>query len=172
MSYRPNHRAFPVWIKRLAFDRANGYCEGCGKVLVTGDIHYDHRVPYAMGGASTYANCQVLCSACHARKSRTVDAPALAKAERVRDAHIGARQSYRTLPFGRASNLVKKISGEIVPRLSLAEKIVSMKRKRAVGGLLHDGAAAGSEQSAEPADGAPASITPAGAPQHLKLVKS
>lgn len=83
-------REFPAKVMVLAFSRAKGLCEKCGARLYVGKIHYDHRVPDAMGGEPTLDNCDVLCSSCHGEKTATVDVPAIAKVKRIERKHIGA----------------------------------------------------------------------------------
>ncbi len=65
--------AFSEEVKREAFNRANGRCEKCGKVLVY-DNHEDgergaweahHKKAVKDGGSDTLQNCQVLCRECH-----------------------------------------------------------------------------------------------------------
>jgi 5-methylcytosine-specific restriction protein A len=95
-------REFPDKVKVEAFQRADGRCEKCTAKLFVGKIHYDHRIPDAMGGEPTLSNCDVLCTACHGIKTRRVDVPAIAKVKRIRAAHIGAKKpsGFRKPPPG------------------------------------------------------------------------
>lgn len=91
-------REFSKQVRRDAFARAKGCCEGtlasgqpCGGRLGLGKYHYDHIIPDGNGGEPTLANCAVLCIACHRHKTTTEDVPAIAKTKRIRDKHIGIR---------------------------------------------------------------------------------
>lgn len=85
-------------------------------------------IPYALGGKEI-AIAHKRCNHQHGAKIVT---PMVAKTKRVRIRHIGAYRSSRPLPCGRDSRLSKKISGEIVPRLTLAEKLEAMRAKRMI----------------------------------------
>lgn len=101
-------REFSKQIKRDAFARSHGFCEaGCGAKLFPGKFHYDHDIPDGLGGDPTLENCKVLCHECHGVKTRKRDVPAIAKAKRVRDLHIGIKKP-RTIRSWRRFN------GEIV----------------------------------------------------------
>ncbi|MBB2964924.1 HNH endonuclease [Methylobacterium sp. R2-1] len=83
---------FPKKVRRDAFVRAAGHCEGagCGCRLTTGKFQYDHRIPDWMGGEPVLSNCQVLCTDCHKSKTKK-DAADRAEAQRREDAHHGIR---------------------------------------------------------------------------------
>ena len=72
MSRRPDwmekRRDFPSSVKQAVRERANYICEypGCDNSAV----EVDHIVPEGLGGLSTYDNAQLLCTACHARKTK------------------------------------------------------------------------------------------------------
>ena len=83
-------REFPTKVKVAAFDRCGGRCEQCTALLL-GRCEYDHRIPDALDGEPTLANCVVLCRGCHAIKTTKTDVPAIAKSKRVRANHAGAR---------------------------------------------------------------------------------
>lgn len=95
-------REFSSKIKVAAFRRADGRCEKCSVRLSVGKFAYDHRIPDAMGGEPTLDNCEVLCTACHSAKTRTVDVPRIAKARRQAAKHIGIKRpsSFRKPPEG------------------------------------------------------------------------
>jgi 5-methylcytosine-specific restriction protein A len=72
------------------FALCGGYCEGelpdetrCNRKLFGGDYAADHDIPGRMGGKPTLQNCRILCLDCHDRKTRTVDAPRIAKTRRM-----------------------------------------------------------------------------------------
>jgi 5-methylcytosine-specific restriction protein A len=86
-------REFSKHVKRAAFVRANGKCEGCEAHLYVGHYHYDHIIPDGLGGEPTEDNCQLLCKACHKDKTAKKDVPTIAKAKRIADKHIGIRSN-------------------------------------------------------------------------------
>ena len=94
-------RDFPKAIQRAAYHRAAGQCEGqlpdgtrCPCALTPAKFAYDHIVPDALGGEPTLSNCQVLCTLCHAEKTRE-DIERISKAKRAWDAHHGIRDPHR-----------------------------------------------------------------------------
>lgn len=108
---------FSTRTKLQAWDRAGGKCEDCGRKLHVGDVReYDHRIPCEMGGDNSPGNCVLLCGPCHARKTATVDAPAIAKSRHVRARHVGAKTARNPLPGSKGSKWKRKISGEVVKR--------------------------------------------------------
>lgn len=110
-------REFSKPIMRDAFNRAGGKCEHCTRKLYTGDIHYDHRIPDAMGGEPTLANCQVLCRSCHSVKTTKADVPAIAKAKRLEDKRLGIKlRKSRPMPGSRASGIKRKFDGTVERR--------------------------------------------------------
>ena len=98
---------FSKKVRRDAFVRAAGHCEGagCGCKLTTGKFQYDHRIPDWMGGEPILSNCQVLCDPCHKEKTRQ-DAADRAKAQRREDKHRGIwtapRRQIQSAPFPKA----------------------------------------------------------------------
>lgn len=108
---------FAAKVKVAAFERAKGKCEECGAHLFPGNIHYDHRIPDALGGEATVENCQCLCRACHGSKTAKKDVPQISKAKRVAAKHIGAKKSRsRPIPGSKASGLKRKVDGTVVRR--------------------------------------------------------
>ena len=92
-------REFSKQVRRDAFARANGRCEGwlsngtmCLAKLTVGKFHYDHVIPDAHGGEPTLGNCQVICVACHKDKTTKKDVPAIAKTKRIQDRQIGIKK--------------------------------------------------------------------------------
>lgn len=79
-----DRQEFSKKIKLAAWNRAGGRCEDCGKKIRPGDgPEYDHSSPTFFGGAATLENCQVLCIACHSRKTSTKDIKDVAKSRRI-----------------------------------------------------------------------------------------
>lgn len=105
-------REFPRKVKQAAFMRAKGKCENCTAKLYPGKYRYDHRLPDALGGEPTLDNCWVLCNNCDSPKTYEHDIPAIAKANRIRDKHIGATKPKR--PWG--GKYRKKMNGDVVLR--------------------------------------------------------
>ncbi len=125
--------------RRLAWERANGMCEGqievpfepiaemgkwlqpktvfrrCNFPIDLGLFHYDHIIPDWMGGDNNLSNCQVLCRLCHAKKT-AVDVGAIAKAKRIQDRRSKSLTSKRPMPFGRGSKFKRKMDGTVVRR--------------------------------------------------------
>lgn len=94
-------REFTKAVKRDAFMRADGKCEGslpngsrCNCKLTVGKMTYDHRVPDWMGGEPTLENCQVLCQSCDKAKTRQ-DAADRGHTRRLEDAHRGITDPHR-----------------------------------------------------------------------------
>lgn len=112
-----SRREFSKQVKRDAFMRAAGKCEGesCGARLTLGKFHYDHVIPDGLGGEPTLDNCAVLCTACHSVKTRKQDVPAIAKAKRVSDRHLGIRKPSK-FACSRDSKFKRTVDGRVVPR--------------------------------------------------------
>lgn len=61
--------SFPKWVRGVAFARANGMCEDCGRKFSEGwqlDCH--HILPHSFGGDDTLDNAVMLCLECHAKR--------------------------------------------------------------------------------------------------------
>lgn len=113
---RRDRREFPRKVKVIAFNRCHGNCEICSNRLTSGHIIYDHKIPWEISRDSSVGNCQCLCSTCDAPKT-AADQTTIAKSNRVRDRHIGARNPSRhPLPGGRRSPFKFKVGGGIVNR--------------------------------------------------------
>lgn len=88
-------------VKRRLADQG-GCCALCPAELGASFIR-DHRIPRAIGGPTTYANLDLLCTDCNAVKTRA-DRKAIAKAERLARTERGerpAKQSIRSAGFRR-----------------------------------------------------------------------
>lgn len=112
-----SRREFSKQVKRDAFLRANGKCEGdgCGARLTLGKFHYDHVIADGLGGEPTLDNCAVLCTPCHGEKTRKHDVPAIAKAKRIEDRQRGIKKP-STFACSRSSKFKRKIDGSVVLR--------------------------------------------------------
>jgi 5-methylcytosine-specific restriction endonuclease McrA len=66
-----NDRAMPTPNVTLRiFARAKGCCQDCRRKLMAGERwHRDHIVPLEDGGANAEGNFQILCEACHGKKT-------------------------------------------------------------------------------------------------------
>jgi hypothetical protein len=124
-------RQFSKEIERAAFFRCNGHC-ACGAKLTSGNIHYDHIVPWALSFDSSPANCQVLCNSCHRDKTANRDVPSIAKAKRQADFHQGITGpgfSRLPMPAGRLSRLKKTFRHGVVPRTTQVEEYRRLMRE-------------------------------------------
>jgi|SRR5579859_3555273 len=87
---------FTTKVRTQSYERAGGRCEWvdngfrCATVLVPGDVHFDHIIPFAISVDSSLSNCQALCKAHHGLKTARDDAPWIAKTRRQHQDHIGA----------------------------------------------------------------------------------
>lgn len=77
---------FPQAVRRAAWKRCGGHCEGCGRALERGRYTYDHTIPWRRGGSSTLDNCKVLCrdgpTSCDWIKTHREDLPGIAAIKR------------------------------------------------------------------------------------------
>jgi len=60
-------RTIPQDVKIAVAVRDQGCCQHCG--TSTGPMHYDHVIPYSMGGDNSVENIQLLCRRCNGAKS-------------------------------------------------------------------------------------------------------
>lgn len=100
---------FPQKVRKLAFARCcrNGtipgvpQCErpGCGEILRSGNIEYEHLDPDGLGGEPTLENCGVWCAVpCSSKKTHEEDLPRMRKADRVLKRAYGLGKRRRTIP--------------------------------------------------------------------------
>lgn len=101
-------REFSQKVRKLAFARCcrNGtlpgipQCErpGCGAVLRSGNIEYEHLDPDGLGGEPTLENCGVWCAVpCSSKKTHTEDNPRMRKADRVLKRAFGLQPRKQTI---------------------------------------------------------------------------
>ena len=58
-------RYIPAKMKKAVWKRDGGVCSKCGS---THALEYDHRIPYAIGGANDHDNLRLLCRQCNQRQ--------------------------------------------------------------------------------------------------------
>ena len=61
-------------LKRNVWNRAGGKCEICGSRFA---LEYDHRIPFAIGGKTTFGNLRLACRNCNQRESIKIFGPRL-----------------------------------------------------------------------------------------------
>jgi len=115
-------KEFSRRVKGLAFKRCCDemgipHCEGCGVVLVAGNVNYDHDVANGLGGEPTLENCRVLCiKICHVKKTLTQDNPIMQKADRVLKKTYGIVKSRNPMPGSRNSPWKRMMNGKVIRR--------------------------------------------------------
>jgi hypothetical protein len=123
-------RHFSAATKRLAWKRCAGHCEKCTTKLTTGNIIYDHVIPWEISHDSSLGNCQILCrKSCDFKKTYQKDLPEIAYVHRVFDGAIGIKRSGKKLPAGRNSGIRKKLNGEVVRRPERGEEHRELMKK-------------------------------------------
>jgi 5-methylcytosine-specific restriction protein A len=85
--------ATPPRVKARIYLGAAGHCKFCtrfvdGSALVA---EYDHVIPLILGGQNRETNLQLLCSECHAVKTKR-DVKIKAKVARVQKRHLGIKK--------------------------------------------------------------------------------
>lgn len=108
---------FPLSVRKAAWARCAGRCEGCGgEFSAANPPEYDHVIEDALGGEPTLENCAVLGKrCCHDPKSRERAAP-VAKAARIERKRAGITPKKAILPGSRASGWKRRIDGTVVRR--------------------------------------------------------
>ena len=114
-----SRREFSKVVKRDAFIRAAGQCEGylpgnerCPVKLTIGKYHYDHDIADGLGGEPELWNCRVLCIACHKDKTSTHDIPLIAKTKRIQDREKGIRKPRTMTRWRRMNGTIKEAGRE------------------------------------------------------------
>ncbi len=119
-------RRFSKAAMREAYKRANGRC-ACTVPLTSGNVIYDHRIPWEISHDSSVDNCEPKCRACDTRKTYDIDIPTIAKIKRIADNHIAARTlASRPMPGGRNSGFKRTMRGQVVARMNLGQKLRQM----------------------------------------------
>lgn len=101
---------FSAKVRKGAWERCQGRCEGCTAKLFPGHFQYDHTRADGLGGEPTLENCKVLCTACHYKKTHTEDRPIMQKADNIRAKHLGLK------PKKPQSKFKRKMDGSVVLR--------------------------------------------------------
>lgn len=67
----PDRRRQPIPrdVRVAVFERDGGRCVECDSAF---EIQYDHIIPVALGGATTFENLQILCAECNQRKGASL----------------------------------------------------------------------------------------------------
>jgi 5-methylcytosine-specific restriction enzyme A len=93
---------FPAKVKREAWDRCKGLCDGCTAKLFPGRYQFDHDRADGLGGEPTIENCKVLCTSCHDVKTHKHDRPIMQKADNIKAKHLGIKRpsGFRKPPPG------------------------------------------------------------------------
>lgn len=119
---------FSTKVRRSANERADGRCEWtqggfrCEAILGPGNVHFDHRIPFAISRDSSLENCDALCKAHHAIKTAKIDIPTIAKGKRVADKYIGIRKPATIPGRGFAPPAPKdRTTTKVAPRRPLFE---------------------------------------------------
>ncbi len=99
------------------FEAAAGLCHICGGRIDGTRERWDveHVIPLALGGEDADHNIRPAHVACHRAKSAR-DAAVLAKSNRVRAKHHGARTARHPLPGSKASAWKRRLDGTVVRR--------------------------------------------------------
>ena len=113
---RSDDTAVPPRVKARIYLAAEGRCKNCTRFIDGSALagEYDHVIPLILGGENKESNLQLLCSECHANKSR-LDVKLKAKVARVRKRHLGIRKPSR-FACSRDSKFKKRIDGSVVLR--------------------------------------------------------
>lgn len=109
-----SRKEFSKKVRREIIDRAAGKCEACGAILKKGEGEVDHILPCALGGLPVAANGRLVCKVCHKEKTAK-DVGQIRKADRQRDAHIGARAPAKVKLRGQGFTKSEKVKAEKSP---------------------------------------------------------
>lgn len=100
------------------FEANEGICHLCEQKIQVGQPwDVSHMIPLELGGPDTEANMLVAHRSCHRAHTAAVDAPAIAKAKRIRAKHLGAQTpTRRPFPGSRASKFRRRMNGTVERR--------------------------------------------------------
>lgn len=65
---RIKRKRYPMEVRKLLYDKADGCCQLCGRKLLFKDVTLDHIVALAVGGKDEVENLQVACVVCNRTK--------------------------------------------------------------------------------------------------------
>jgi len=81
-----DRKEFTDAVRRAAWERCGGRCEGCGRELEGVPYRFDHTIPFRRSRDSSIGNCKVLCNdgpaSCDYRKTNGEDIPGIAAIKR------------------------------------------------------------------------------------------
>lgn len=103
----------PPRVKLRIFERFNQHCNSCG-LLIVGRLRpaYDHIIALANGGRNIESNIQLLCSACHATKTKSdVAIKSATYNKRAKRLKLKKR---KLIPGSKGSGFRKKMDGTVV----------------------------------------------------------
>jgi len=114
---------FDTAVRRAAWARANGRCEGkvpglfgevrCSAPIDIGRFVYEHLDPDYFSKNNQLENCAVYCLDCAKRKTRK-DHADIGKSKRIQDKRIKARKPrWRPIPGSKRSGVRKRMSGRV-----------------------------------------------------------
>lgn len=109
-------------------------CNICDMAIEPGHDWHESHMPIAKTFGGRKTGCAHLL--CNLRHNNLVVTPAAAKSKAVRRRHLGIVRPGLTrarLPCGKSARLMKKITGEIVPRETQLEKLRRTLAKRRIG---------------------------------------
>ena len=109
--------AIPPRVRIRIFEKTNGHCAECGRVLRPGHWECDHIVALINGGEHRERNLQPLCDVpCHSKKTKQ-DSREKSVVFRKKAKNLGLKTRKGTpMPGSRASGWKRKMSGEVVKR--------------------------------------------------------
>jgi 5-methylcytosine-specific restriction endonuclease McrA len=101
--------------KLAIWEREKGFCMMCNVKLITGQFIFEHVRALELGGTDTDDNIRLTCKPCAKEKTKK-DHQMTAKAKRVKQSHLGLKQSRTPMPYGKTSKWKRKMDGTVVPR--------------------------------------------------------
>lgn len=106
----------PPRVRKRVFDAYGGVCQESMRPIGPGDgWQADHIIPVGLGGENRESNLQPVLVDAHKVKTRR-DKAQIAKANRVRKAHLGIATHKRPIPGSRNTKFKKRIDGTTILR--------------------------------------------------------
>lgn len=107
----------PPRVKLRVLERHNYTCFWSKQKINPGDkVEFDHAIALVLGGENRESNLVPALSEEHKVKTRKDVIERVKRAKSLKKRYGLAKKTSRPMPFGRNSNLKKKINGEIVER--------------------------------------------------------